>query len=240
MAEPSWENLKPNSHVSRAAAEAEEKQDIQRKKLDSVGTGRSKPMKPPFLKRLKNTFIDDDFTPANLKDYVVKDVVAPAIQNAIMDGVNGALEMAFGIGIVRRGTRRVNGVISSKTPYRNSGNSRTIINNGSASVSSQSAASERRSKSTFEPQMKDNKKEADDIMISLEALLEEQPDAGVSVSDYYDAFGVTTEHTDNKYGWYDLSGMRLQEIRNAFYDEDTRRYISGWAVIMPPEQPLDQ
>lgn len=237
MAEPSWENLKPNSHVSRAAVEAEEKQDIQRKKLDAVGTGRSKPMKAPFLKRLKNTFIDDDFTPTNLKDYVVKDVVAPAIQNAILDGVNGALEMAFGIGIVRRGTKRVSGVISSRTQYRNSGNSRTI-NNGSASVSSQSAASERRSKSTFEPQMKDNKKEAEDIMISLEALLEEQPDAGVSVSDYYDAFGITTEHTDNKYGWYDLSGMRLQEIRNAFYDEDTRRYIPGWAVIMPPEQAL--
>lgn len=237
MAEPSWENLKPNSHASRAAAEAEEKQDIQRKKLDAVGTGRSKPMKQPFLKRLKNTFIDDDFTSTNLKDYVVKDVVAPAIQNAILDGVNGALEMAFGIGIVRRGTKRVGGVISSRTQYRNSGNSRTI-SNGSASVSSQSAASERRSKSTFEPQMKDNKKEAEDIMISLEALLEEQPDAGVSVSDYYDAFGITTEHTDNKYGWYDLSGMRLQEIRNAFYDEDTRRYIPGWAVIMPPEQAL--
>lgn len=237
MAEPSWENLKPNSHASRAAAEAEEKQDIQRKHLDAVGTGRSKPMKQPFLKRLKNTFIDDDFTPTNLKDYVVKDVVAPAIQNAILDGVNGALEMAFGIGIVRRGTKRVGGVISSRTQYRNSGNSRTI-GNGSASVSSQSAASERRSKSTFEPQMKDNKKEAEDIMISLEALLEEQPDAGVSVSDYYDAFGITTEHTDNKYGWYDLSGMRLQEIRNAFYDEDTRRYIPGWAVIMPPEQAL--
>ena len=237
MAEPSWENLKPNSHASRAAAEAEEKQDIQRKKLEAVGTGRSKPMKAPFLKRLKNTFIDDDFTPTNLKDYVVKDVVAPAIQNAILDGVNGALEMAFGIGIVRRGTKRVGGVISSRTQYRNSGNSRTI-SNGSASVSSQSAASERRSKSTFEPQMKDNKKEAEDIMISLEALLEEQPDAGVSVSDYYDAFGITTEHTDNKYGWYDLSGMRLQEIRNAFYDEDTRRYIPGWAVIMPPEQAL--
>lgn len=235
MAEPSWENLKPNSHASRAAAEAEEKQDIQRKKLDAVGTGRSKPMKAPFLKRLKNTFIDDDFTPANLKDYVVKDVVAPAIQNAILDGVNGALEMAFGIGIVRRGTKRVGGVISSRTPYRNSGNTRTI-SNGSASVSSQRPTSDRRS--TFEPQMKDNKEEADKIMISLEALLEEQPDAGVSVSDYYDLFGITTEHTDNKYGWYSLDGMRLQRIPKGFYDEEERRYRDGWAVIMPPEQAL--
>lgn len=237
MAEPSWENLKPNSHASRAAAEAEEKQDIQRKKRDAVGTGRSKPMKLPFLKRLKNTFIDDDFTPANLKEYVVKDVVAPAIQNAIMDGVNGALEMAFGIGIVRRGTRRVGGVISSRTQYRNSGNTRTI-SNGSASVSSQRTASDRGGRSTFEPQMKDNKEEADKIMISLEALLEEQPDAGVSVSDYYDLFGITTEHTDNKYGWYDLSGMRLQRIPKGFFNEDTGRYTDGWAVIMPPEQAL--
>ena len=237
MAEPSWENLKPNSHASRAATEAEEKQDIQRKKLDAVGNGRSKPMKAPFLKRLKNTFIDDDFTPANLKDYVVKDVVAPAIQNAILDGVNGALEMAFGIGIVRRGTKRVGGVISSRTQYRNSGNTRTI-SNGSASVSSQRPVSDRGGRSTFEPQMKDNKEEADKIMISLEALLEEQPDAGVSVSDYYDLFGITTEHTDNKYGWYNLDGMRLQRIPNGFYDEEKRRYCDGWAVIMPPEQAL--
>lgn len=233
MAEINLDSIPSNSYKSREAAE---QKDIPRRKLSAVGDGRSKAMKEPVLKRLKKTFIDDDFTPSNLKTFVVKDVIAPAIQNAILDGVNGALEMMFGIGIVRRGYRS-SSVISSRTPYRSSGNTRTV-GNGSSSVSSKSQSSERRGRSSFEVQMKDNKADAEKIMMDLEALLEEQPDAGVTVSDYYDAFGITTEFTDNNYGWYNLDGMRLKQVPKAFVDEETGRYINGWAVIMPPEQAL--
>ena len=93
-------------------------------------------------------------------------------------------------------------------------------------------------RSGFEIQMKDSKEAALRVMEELEELLDEYPDEGVSVADYYDAFGVSTEHTDNKYGWYDLAGMHIERVPRAFQDEDTGRYLDGFAVVMPRESAL--
>ena len=227
MATVDWDSLTNNS---RAARESETENGQSERKIQQVGAGRSKTMKKTFRKRFMETFIADDVTKKDIGEYILKDVVVPSIQDAIMDGVNGALGMMFGINIVRKGSRSSSSSSGGRIKYGG-----YFTGGNSAKKEASSRAVRERSGSTFEVQMKDNKQEALDIMEELESYLAEYPENGVTVADYYDAFGVSTEHTDNKWGWRDLTGMRLERVPRAFYDEDTRRYLDGWAVVMPRE-----
>ena len=232
MALVNSDDLKGNSYAERERqAEAEE-----RRKLAKVGSGQSKKMKKSLSRRFIETFISDDVTKQDVKDFIIKDIIVPSIQDAIMDGINGALGMMFGIGIVRKGSSRgSSGSSGGKIRYGgyfNGGNSQK------SSKSSSARENRRDIRSGFEVQMKDSKDDALKIMDELNELLDTYPEEGVSVADYYDAFGVTTEHTDNKFGWMNLDGMHLERVPRAFYDEDTRRYSDGFAVVMPRVEAL--
>ena len=228
MAEVNLDDLRGGN--SRAERERQEERE-ERRKLEDVG-GRSKKMKKSFSRRLIENFIADDVTKDDIRSFIVKDVVVPMIQDAIMDSINGALGMMFGIGIVRNGTSRKT---SSGGKIRYGG----YFNSGESKKSKSSVRETRReARVDFEIQMKDSKQKALDIMRDFEEYLDEYPDEGLSYADYYDAFGVTTEHTDNKFGWYDLTGMHLERVPRAFQDEDTGRYIDGWAVVMPRGEAL--
>ena len=228
MAEVNLDDLRGGN--SRAERERQEERE-ERRKLENVG-GRSKKMKKSFSRRLIENFIADDVTKDDIRSFIVKDVVVPMIQDAIMDSINGALGMMFGIGIVRSGSSRKT---SSGGKIRYGG----YFNSGESKKSKTSVRETRReARVDFEIQMKDSKQKALDIMRDFEEYLDEYPDEGLSYADYYDAFGVTTEHTDNKFGWYDLTGMHLERVPRAFQDEDTGRYIDGWAVVMPRGEAL--
>ena len=228
MAEVNLDDLRGGN--SRAERERQEERE-ERRKLEDVG-GRSKKMKKSFSRRLFENFIADDVTKDDIRSFIIKDVVVPMIQDAIMDSINGALGMMFGIGIVRSGSSRKT---SSGGKIRYGG----YFNSGESKKSKSSVRETRReARVDFEIQMKDSKQKALDIMRDFEEYLDEYPDEGLSYADYYDAFGVTTEHTDNKFGWYDLTGMHLERVPRAFQDEDTGRYIDGWAVVMPRGEAL--
>ena len=228
MATVNWDSIKNNSKAARESGEADDGQEQSERRMKKVGTGESKTMKKSFRKRFLETFIADDITKKDIGEYLLKDIIVPSIQDAIMDGVNGALGMMFGINIVRKGSRGSSSSSGGKIRYGG-------YFNGGSSSKKESTTVRTRDRSTFEVQMKDNKQEAMDIMEELENYLAEYPENGVTVADYYDAFGVSTEHTDNKWGWRNLDGMRLERVPRAFYDEETRRYLDGWAVVMPRE-----
>ena len=239
MAEYSIDELKPNSNASREQKEAEETSEEQRPRMQRIGSGASKARKKPIKQRLFETFIDEEFTWKGLRSYIVKDIIAPAIQDAIMDGVNGALGMMFGIGIVRKGASRGTTSSSSKIRYGGYFNSGNDSSRSSTRSSTKSESRRRTDSSKLEVQMKDNEAEAKQIMAQLEELLIDYPENGVTVCDYYDAFGVTTESTDNHWGWTDLRGMHLERCPRAFYDKESGRHLTGWAVVMPPVEYLE-
>lgn len=231
MAEISVDQIRGNSYAARDRQAADEEKS-ERRKLGKVGTGQTKKMRKSLSRRFIETFIADDVTKEDIKKYLIKDILVPSIQDAIMDGINGALGMMFGIGIVRKGSSRGSSSNNGKIRYGG------YFNSGESKKKNSTTEKRRDSYSGFEIQMKDSKEEAMDIMRDLENLLADYPDEGVTVADYYDAFGKSTEHTDNKYGWYDLDGMHIERVPRAFYDEETRRYSDGYAVVMPRETAL--
>lgn len=218
MAEVRLDDLKPNSYASR---ESHAEPEPTEKRVNRVGTGRSARMRKSLRRRFVDIFFAEDV--GDVKTYLVRDIVVPAIQDAIVDGVTGALGMIF-YGDSRR--------VSNKTtggPKINYGG----YFGGGASRKNKVSEAQRKSAihSGFEALMKDNRGEAEEILIEMEEILNDY--GQITVSDYYDLFGESTEFTQNNYGWLDLDNARIRRVPRGFYDEETRRYIDGFAVEMP-------
>lgn len=242
MAEVIMDELVSNAISSRTApapASDPGEHEESRRRLTPVGNSKSKPIKKPLGRRLIETFIDEDFTREGLRNFIIKEIIVPSIQDALMDSVNGALGMMFGIGIVRKGASRGSDQKGDKRirygGFFNGGNSETAPVSKSAT---RTESKRRTDSSRLEVQMKDNEADAKRIMAELEELLIDYPENGVTVCDYYDAFGVSTEPTDNNWGWTDLRGMHLERCPRAFYDKESGRHLTGWAVVMPPVESL--
>lgn len=236
MAEINTDELVSNSISSR---ESDHDNDGARRRLTPVGNGKSKAVKKPLGRRLIETFIDEDFTREGLKEFLIKSIIVPSIQDALMDSVNGALGMMFGIGIVRKGASRGGGSRSDgKIRYGGFFNGGDSEQSRASRSNGRSDNRRRTDSSRLEVQMKDNEADAKRIMVELENMLEQYQENGVTVCDYYDAFGVSTEPTDNNWGWTDLHGMHLERCPRAFYDKESGRHLTGWAVVMPPVESL--
>ena len=76
---------------------------------------------------------------------------------------------------------------------------------------------------------------ADDLIIASRAEAEQVLDEmyelldtykQVTVADFYDMLGISSEFTDNKYGWTNLNGARVIRVRD------------GYRIDLPREQVL--
>ena len=87
-----YENLPDNSHKSR-----NEKKDLvsekkEEKRAEKVVHGKVK-KKENGMRKLTDIFISEDVT--NVKDYIIFDVVVPALKKAVYDLIVGTLDMSL-------------------------------------------------------------------------------------------------------------------------------------------------
>lgn len=204
-----------------------------RPKVEKVVKGVVKRQKPSLGKRMAETLALDDTK--NVKNYIVHDVLIPAAKSMICDivGWGGFAEMILFSGgggrrgpgsTIRRdgGTSKINYGSISRDPYRNSRDQpreRVMrardrfnfddliipIRDGQTSVQARA--------------------EAEDVLTKLFDLTVEYGQA--TVADLYDACGLDTEFTDNKWGWTDLRGV------------EPRRVHEGYILTLPKPMLLD-
>lgn len=204
-------DYKPNTKKYK---EEQAQNQSEKKKVDKVISGTAKVKKKSELRKFVDNFITEDVS--SVKDYWVKDVLVPNIVDTIEDIVVG------GIRTLLRGD----------SGRRDSRNSRSY---GSPSYVNYSRFSDRR-----DDRGRDNQTRRgygyDDVVVNSRADAEaviEQMDGiidtydMVSVADLYDLVGMTSNYTDNNYGW--------KNIRNA---EPVRLRDGGWMIKMPKPVPL--
>ena len=196
-----------------------------------IAQGKTATIKKSFRRRFIETFIADDVTKEDIREYIIKDVVVPAIQDAIMDGINGALSMMFGITIARAG-RAVKSSSGSgtKIQYRSS------FSSDKDKEKSRSVGRRERRGDGYEIQMVSEEPKAQSILAHILEDINQYDQ--ISVADYYDYFGKETDFTDNNYGWKSTNGIYIQRVPKGFVDENGR-YRNGYAVVMPREVPLN-
>lgn len=206
------EDYKPNSHTYKE----QQKNGSSEKRVEKVVKNNVQVKKKSEVRKLADTFISDEA--ANVKSYVLLDVIVPTIKETIVNIVIDSVEMILLGGTGRSGKKRSGGSSGSYVSYR--------------SYSDRDRRDDRRderdSRSRFD---------LDDIKFKTrgdaEAVLEQMQDIidtykTVNVADLYDMIDQTAPYTANRYGWTTL--------RNAYAE---RARGGGYILKLPRPLPLD-
>lgn len=193
-----------------------EKQMTERKKVDKVIHGTAKVKKKSEFRKFADNFISEDVD--SVKTYVVRDVIIPSVIDLVEDIVVGGIRTLLRGDSGRRDSR-------DRRSY-----------SGSPSYVNYSRYSDRRDDRSYRDNQTRRGYGYDDIVVNSRADAEaviEQMDGivdtygMVSVADLYDLVGMTSNYTDNNYGW--------TNIRNA---EPVRLRDGGWMIKMPKAIPI--
>lgn len=208
------EEFKSNSNKSR------EDNKREHKKLEKVVTGEVKVRKEPGHKRFLNQMVSEDLE--NVWQYIVGDVLIPSLKSAISDVVANGIDMLL-YGEIRGGSRG--------SSSRRSSGSRTSY----SSYYDKSDREDRRRRANSSERYScseiifDTRIEAEDVLDQIIKAIDEY--GMVTVADYYDACGVASKYTDNKYGWDDRNNLDGAKVKRLSVDE---YYIS-----LPRPTPID-
>lgn len=201
------EDYKPNSHLSR---EKQKSNPPDKKKVEKVVRGKVKAKKKNEVRKLADVFISEDA--ANVKSYILMDVLIPAIKKAVSDIVTNGIDMILYGETGHSKKRSLSSAVSYSKYYDEP--KRHDYSNTRA-----------RAGYNYDDIVLETRSEAEDVLDRMSELIEQY--GMVSVADLYDLVGITGNYTDNKYGW--------TNIRNA----EPIRVKDGYLLKLPKVLPID-
>lgn len=211
MSEPNigaiYDNLPDNSHKGRA--DAKQKQELEGKRAEKIVRGKVKTKKNE-IRKLTDIFISEDV--ANVKSYILMDVLVPSIKKAVYDIVVNSLDMSLFGG--RGGGKRSTADRVSYTDYSRSSRRDERSYSSSRTTSGYS----------YDDIILETRGEAEAVLSRMDEIMEEYDI--VRVADLYDLVGITGEHTDNKYGWTNIRNAEVVRVRD------------GYTIKMPRALPI--
>lgn len=179
------------------------------KKIEKVIKGTVVTRKKPLGKRIAETFLGDDV--GSVTGYILHDVLIPAAKSTISDMVSGGIEMLLFGGAKGSRTKRDKG--KSYVSYSNYYNADNRGDPGNRNRNRE-PSSFTRSCHNFDDIILKSRGEAEEV---LSHLVDLTIDYGMaSIADLYDLVGITSNFTDNKYGWDDLSEATVSRVRDGY------------------------
>lgn len=193
-------DYKPNSHAYRE----EQKKAPADRKVEKVVKGAVKAKKKSEVRKFTDVFISEDA--ANVKSYILMDVLIPTIKETIVDIIKDSVDMIFLGGTGRSGNKHSRGSTASYVSYRD--------------------YSRRDDRRRHESSRSDSRFDLDELIFAskgdAEAVLEQMEniidDYGmVRVSDLYDLADLSAPYTGNRYGWTSLRNAYSERVRGGGY-----------------------
>lgn len=190
------ENYKPNSRVSKKEEKPEEPK---RPKVEKIVKGTVKAKKKNgFL----SMFVSGDVL--DIKNYIMQDVLIPALKNAIEDTVSNGISMMLNGGEPRRNKKST---ASSRVSYRSYYEREDRERDRDRSRSRTTGYS-------YDDVVLETRGEAEDVIARLDELVDMYGNA--SVADLYDLVGMSGQYTDCKYGWTDIRSASHVRVRDGY------------------------
>lgn len=186
------EEYKPNSHKFR------EGETLTDKKVEKVVSGKVRTKPKSGLTKFSEVFISEDA--ANVKSYIVMDVLVPAVKKAISDIVRDGIDMIlYGESRGRKSTSA-----SSYVSYRDY----------SRRDDDRFRDSRTRSGYSYDDIILESRGEAEEVLSRMDELIDTY--GNVSVADLYDLVGKSCEYTDQKYGWTNIRNAEPIRVRDGY------------------------
>lgn len=200
-------NYPANSNASKQ----EIKPAAEEKRATKVVKGNVR-TKPNEARKFADVFISEDIN--NVKNYILMDVLVPAVKKAVADIVTNGIEMIL-YGSTSKGRNSSSG---SKVSYRNYYDSRDDRRDDRG-------GSRTRSGLDYDDFVFDSRGEAEAVLSQMGDIIERFK--YVTVADLYDMVDKVPPFTANKYGW--------TSIRNA----DVVRDRDGYRLKLPRAMQID-
>lgn len=160
----------------------------ERKRVDKVITGEARPVKKSLLKKIFQTFVNEDID--NIGAYILYDVLIPMTKNAFLDVIND--------------------ILGGKPRGRSSSSrGREWVSYGGYydDRSKRSQKESRRTPFSYSEYVYDTREEAIEVLERMNDQLATYDI--VTVGDFYDFSGVIPKPVDFKYGWTNISKAKV-------------------------------
>ena len=193
---------KPNSHKSKQVANCEEPA---KKNIGKVIDGTAKVAKKGEFQKAVDAFLPEEGL-NGIKDHIVMDVVIPTIKKIISDTVETILYGATGIA-----PRNWTGAHKQKTSYSGYYNRKEEEERYSRPIGS----SRLNASYSYEEIVLETRGQALSLISCMEEIIDTYE--CVSVADLYEMVDLTGNYTDNNYGWLDLRGAQVIQLRRGGY-----------------------
>lgn len=190
------EEYKSNSHRSK---EGKTEVLTDRKKVEKVVHGRVRTKPKSGVSKITDIFISEDA--ANVKSYIVMDVLVPAVKKAISDIVRDGIDMILYGESKGRKSSSASGYVSYRDYSRSDDRDRF-------------RDSRSRSSYAHDDIVLDSRGEAEEVLTRMDELIDTY--GNVSVADLYDLVGKSSEYTDNKYGWTNIRNAEPIRVRDGY------------------------
>lgn len=185
-----------NSHKSKES----QTKELTDKKVEKVVRGKVKTKPKSGMGKFTDVFISEDA--ANVKSYIVMDVLIPAVKKAISDIVRDGIDMI----LYGESKGRKNSSSSSYVSYRDYSRSDDRDRFRDSRT--------RPSGYNHDDIILESRGEAEEVLTRMDELIETY--GVVSVADLYDLIGKTCEYTDNKYGWSNIRNAEPIHVRDGY------------------------
>ena len=201
MAEENKELKESEVRVNTNAQTPTPVQKEHESRVKPVVTGKVTRQKESTLDKLKKAWFGEDVV--NVKDYVIFDVMIPALKATVSDMISNGVEvLLFG---ETRGKRKKEG--KSYDGYYRRRDDRDRDRSDRSRVSGSRP---------YDDILLDSRGEAEEVLSQLSDLAYDYGQA--SVADLYDLVGISAKFTDEKYVWYkgDLRSAGVRRVRDGY------------------------
>ena len=173
--------------------EAKQVPAVEEKKIEAVAHSKATRKRNKFF----NSVISDEA--GNVKNYILGDVLIPALKKAISDVVTNGIDMIL---YGETGHTKKSGSKVSYVSYYDDERRRNYNNNYRAAGYD------------FDDLVFESRGEAEIVLDNMYGILDRYH--RVTVADLYDLAGTPGRYTDNKYGWTNLSTASVVRIRDGY------------------------
>lgn len=205
-------DLPSNSYASRDIQENEEPKQI------TKVVNNAKVRKQGMLRRLGNAIVEDSVE--NAKQEAFGKIIVPGFKSLIFDTFTEVLSIILFSDGRDGGYRPRSGGISrrgDRTSYRDYYDRKDNRDSGRRDTRD----------IPFDPDdiVVDTRAEAHMVLDEMDHIIQKYGQA--SVADFYDVVGVTSDWTDNRYGWTNIRNASIKPVRD------------GFMLVMPRTHVLD-
>jgi len=196
------------------------KEEVHEKKVKKVITGKVITKKKSLSTKFAEIVMGEGSDMHSVMGYVINDVLLPAAKNTISDMVSGGVEMLFFGTTNGKRNRSSGGRDRSRTSYtsyssgsyRESERDRDRDRNRDRESDRDRDRNRNRAKHNFDDIILETRGEAEEVIDSLLELVSQYGVA--SVSDFYAMVDMTSNFTENDYGWDNLNTDNTYVIRD--------------------------